>query len=64
MCGAVGRERALTVREVLRVAGVSHRAPRSYVPTCVFLLSAVARTGIADLVGRVAAVTARGRGRA
>ncbi|MFJ2226002.1 hypothetical protein [Streptomyces halstedii] len=32
----------------------------AYVPTCVPLLSAVARTGIADLAGRVAAVTARG----
>ncbi|WP_093531937.1 hypothetical protein [Streptomyces sp. PalvLS-984] len=39
---------------------MSHRAPRGYVPTRVPLLSAVARTGIADLAGRVAAVTARG----
>ncbi|MYY17035.1 MULTISPECIES: TetR/AcrR family transcriptional regulator [unclassified Streptomyces] len=51
---------ALTLREIARAAGVSHGAPRRYFPTHVSLLSAIARTGFADLAGRAAAVAEPG----
>ncbi|WP_063837493.1 TetR/AcrR family transcriptional regulator, partial [Streptomyces sp. NRRL WC-3549] len=45
---------ALSLREIARAAGVSHGAPRRHFPTHVSLLSAVARTGFADLAARAA----------
>jgi len=49
---------ALTLREIARRAGVSHGAPRRYFPTHVALLSAIARTGYADLRERITAALA------
>jgi AcrR family transcriptional regulator len=40
---------ALSLREIARRAGVSHGAPRRYFPTHLALLSAIARSGFADL---------------
>lgn len=51
---------ALTLREIARAAGVSHGAPRRYFPTHVSLLSAIARTGFADLADRAADVAVPG----
>ena len=49
---------AVTLREIARRAGVSHGAPRRWFPTHLELLSAVARTGFADLDARFAAALA------
>ena len=46
---------ALSLREIARRAGVSHGAPRRHFPTHVALLSAIARTGFADLTAQVEA---------
>jgi AcrR family transcriptional regulator len=40
---------SLSLREIARRAGVSHGAPRRYFPTHLSLLSAIARSGFADL---------------
>src|SRR3954464_12286025 len=40
---------ALSLREIARRAGVSHGAPRRYFPTHLSLLSAIARSGFAEL---------------
>jgi AcrR family transcriptional regulator len=50
---------ALSLREIARRAGVSHGAPRRYFPTHAALLSAIARTGFADLTAQVSAALAR-----
>jgi AcrR family transcriptional regulator len=44
---------SLSLREIARHAGVSHGAPRRYFPTHLSLLSAIARTGFADLSDEV-----------
>ncbi|BCY13646.1 TetR/AcrR family transcriptional regulator [Actinoplanes sp. L3-i22] len=44
---------ALSLREIARRAGVSHGAPRRYFPTHLSLLSAIARSGFADLSDQV-----------
>ncbi|GAA2699370.1 TetR/AcrR family transcriptional regulator [Actinoplanes palleronii] len=44
---------ALSLREIARRAGVSHGAPRRYFPTHLALLSAIARSGFADLSAQV-----------
>lgn len=44
---------ALSLREIARRAGVSHGAPRRYFPTHLSLLSAIARSGFADLSAQV-----------
>ncbi|SNS41686.1 transcriptional regulator, TetR family [Actinoplanes regularis] len=46
---------ALSLREIARRAGVSHGAPRRYFPTHLSLLSAIARSGFADLSAEVEA---------
>ncbi|MYU31608.1 TetR family transcriptional regulator [Streptomyces sp. SID8358] len=51
---------ALSLREIARAAGVSHGAPRRYFPTHLALLSAVARTGFADLGARASAALGEG----
>ena len=51
---------ALSLREIARAAGVSHGAPRRYFPTHLSLLSAVARTGFADLGARASAALEEG----
>ncbi|GIF08177.1 TetR family transcriptional regulator [Actinoplanes siamensis] len=43
----------LSLREIARRAGVSHGAPRRYFPTHLSLLSAIARSGFADLSEQV-----------
>ncbi|MCX5359520.1 TetR/AcrR family transcriptional regulator [Streptomyces sp. NBC_00124] len=50
----VAREgvQALTLREIARLAGVSHGAPRRYFPTHLELLSAIARRGFGELAER------------
>ncbi|GAA2874652.1 TetR family transcriptional regulator [Actinoplanes cyaneus] len=40
---------SLSLREIARRAGVSHGAPRRYFPTHLSLLSAIARSGFAEL---------------
>src|SRR5688500_18161786 len=45
---------ALSLREIARRAGVSHGAPRRYIPTHLELLSAIAREGFAALGAEVA----------
>jgi AcrR family transcriptional regulator len=49
---------AVTLREIARRAGVSHGAPRRWFPTHRELLSAIARTGFADLAERCSAALA------
>lgn len=49
---------AVSLREIARRAGVSHGAPRRWFPTHLELLSAIARTGFADLSDRFAAALA------
>ncbi|HYN96258.1 MAG TPA: TetR/AcrR family transcriptional regulator [Pilimelia sp.] len=49
---------AVSLREIARRAGVSHGAPRRYFPTHLELLSAIARDGYTDLVGRTTAALA------
>jgi AcrR family transcriptional regulator len=44
---------ALSLREIARRAGVSHGAPRRYFPTHLALLSAIARSGFADLAAEI-----------
>jgi AcrR family transcriptional regulator len=44
----------LSLREIARRAGVSHGAPRRHFPTHLSLLSAIARSGFADLSGQAA----------
>jgi AcrR family transcriptional regulator len=46
---------ALSLREIARRAGVSHGAPRRYFSTHLALLSAIARTGFAELTAQVEA---------
>ncbi|WIM94681.1 TetR/AcrR family transcriptional regulator [Actinoplanes oblitus] len=46
---------ALSLREIARRAGVSHGAPRRYFPTHKSLLSAIARSGFADLTAEIEA---------
>ncbi|MFI1992707.1 TetR/AcrR family transcriptional regulator [Actinoplanes sp. NPDC020271] len=43
----------LSLREIARRAGVSHGAPRRYFPTHLSLLSAIARSGFADLSAQI-----------
>ncbi|MEW2114113.1 TetR/AcrR family transcriptional regulator [Streptomyces sp. NPDC005474] len=43
---------ALSRREIVRRAGVSHGAPRRYFPTHLELLSAIARRGFTELAAR------------
>ncbi|GIF13300.1 TetR/AcrR family transcriptional regulator [Actinoplanes teichomyceticus] len=50
-----GSPEALSLREIARRAGVSHGAPRRYFPTHLSLLSAIARSGYADLSAQVTA---------
>ncbi|MBG0566236.1 TetR/AcrR family transcriptional regulator [Actinoplanes aureus] len=49
---------ALSLREIARRAGVSHGAPRRYFPTHLSLLSAIARSGFADLSDQIDAALA------
>ncbi|GAA4589473.1 AcrR family transcriptional regulator [Actinoplanes octamycinicus] len=46
---------ALSLREIARRAGVSHGAPRRYFPTHKSLLSAIARSGFAELRAQIEA---------
>lgn len=46
---------SLSLREIARRAGVSHGAPRRYFPTHLSLLSAIARSGFADLARDITA---------
>lgn len=47
---------AVSIREVARLAGVSHGAPRRHFPTHLSLLSAIAREGFADLTASITEV--------
>jgi AcrR family transcriptional regulator len=50
---ANGGTAAVSLREIARLAGVSHGAPRRYFPTHLELLSAVAQRGFADLAAHL-----------
>lgn len=53
-----GSPGSLSLREIARHAGVSHGAPRRYFPTHLSLLSAIARSGFADLSAAITAALA------